>query len=167
SGQVSRVIEALPRRILLRLGTKIEHLAAGGENDSFRRDRTPGRGRMDDLEMQIVWTDPQIPMRGTASDARSAARKSAEKWAPGARVVGVVAPGVRRAIDALRSEYPGCDVMRVGEDQDDAKEGMQNDTPSILVGDAESWQRHWALWQRIKLEGEMLILSESASELRA
>src|SRR5690606_3832717 len=38
---------------------------------------------------------------------------------------------------------------------------------TILVGDAESWQRQWALWQRIRHEGEMLILAESAGELRA
>ncbi|WP_300264698.1 FtsK/SpoIIIE domain-containing protein [Microbacterium sp.] len=158
SGQISRVIEALPTRVLLRMGTKIEYIAAGGENDGYRRDRAPGRGRIDDREMQIVWTEPQAPGR---DDARTT------QWQPGARVVGVVAPGVRHTMDALRSGYPSCDVLRVGEQPSDASEAEPNAAPSILVGDAESWQRHWALWQRIKAEGEMLVLAESAGELRA
>lgn len=164
SAQISRVIEALPSRVLLRMGTKIEHLAAGGENDSYHRDRAPGRGRIDDREIQIAWAEPRdVHLRGADADPRSASRMSTEKWVPGARAVGVVAPGIRHAVEALRAAYPEYAVTRVGETPGEATRGG----PSILVGDAESWQRQWGLWQQIKLEGEMLILAESAGELRA
>ena len=166
SGQISRVIEALPSRLLLRVGTKIEHLAAGGENDGYRRDRAPGRGRMDEHEVQIVWTEPSsISTQHTDRAAQLKPRNNAPMWTPTASVVGVVAPGVRHCIEVLRAAYPKCDVLRVGERPQD--EDRPGDVPAILVGDAESWQRQWALWQRIKAEGEMLILAESAGELRA
>src|SRR5690606_24413648 len=112
----------------------------------------------DDREVQIVWTEPQEP---GAPDARTT------QWQPGARVVGVVAPGVRHTMDALRAGFSGCAVLRVGEQLSDGSDAEPTAAPTILVGDAESWQRHWALWQRIKAEGEMLILAESAGEMRA
>lgn len=166
SGQISRVIEALPSRLLLRVGTKIEHLAAGGENDGYRRDRAPGRGRMDDHEVQIIWTEPSsVSAQDTDRAPRPISRPNIASWTPTARVVGVVAPGVPHTVEVLRSAYQNCEVLRVGERPGD--EDRPSDVPAILVGDAESWQRQWALWQRIKAEGEMLILAESAGELRA
>lgn len=168
SGQIARVIEALPVRMLLRVGTKLEHLAAGGDNDAYRRDRLPGRGRIDDREVQVVWTEPNVLSAGEAG--LTSAGANAGHWAPTARVIGVVAPSVRHVVEALGSAYPDSEVMKVGDRPGDAA-GEPPRTGSgaskILVGDAESWQRQWALWQRIRHEGEMVILAESAGELRA
>ena len=169
SGQISRVLEALPARMLLRVGTKLEHLAAGGDNDGYRRGRQPGRGRIDEREVQIVWTEPEAAL-ARDSDAWSE-QPGAPAWVPGARMTAVVAPGMRHVVGALGSAYPECEVMRVGDRAADAPGEPPNPESgaarTILVGDAESWQRQWALWQRIRHEGEMLILAESAGELRA
>lgn len=162
SGQIARVVDAVPTRMLLRTGTKMEHLAAGGESDGFQRDRPARRARMDDREVQVAWTDEAGP--STRQQAES------EAWLPGKRLVGVVAPGVRRVIEDLRAEHPGCVVLPVGEHHTDPAGDTASQSganPAIIVGDAESWQRQWSLWQRIRADGEMLILAEGASELRS
>ena len=38
--------------------------------------------------------------------------------------------------------------------------------PTIVIGDADAWQRNWPLWQRVRREGETLIRAENAAELR-
>lgn len=157
SGQTARVIEALPSRMLLRMGTKMEHLAAGGDAEAYRRDRPAGRGRLGQHEVQIAWTDP--PAGGG-----TVVRDRLERWMPIARVVGVIALGAGRVVERLREAYPDHVVSFV---KDHGQEPVQtSDRATILVGDADSWQRQWTLWQRIRLEGEMLFLAECAAELR-
>ncbi|KDA04834.1 cell division protein FtsK [Microbacterium sp. CH12i] len=172
SGQISRVIEALPTRMLLRMGTKLEHLAAGGENDGYRRDRPAGRARMDNREVQIVWAEPDVSGEQDARIPTARATSGGEgaratSWAAAARVVGVVAPGARRVVEALRAAHPNCEVKPVSDRSQDAPSELGGGRQTILVGDPETWQRHWGLWQQIRLEGEMLILAECAAELRA
>lgn len=183
SGQTARVIEALPTRMLLRMGTKMEHLAAGGDNDGYHRDRPAGRGRIDEKEVQIAWVEPGAQDLGVA-DTQDAAEPI---WAPSAGIVGVIAPGVRRAIEALRGALPDCEVLPVGDrvaeptaptsstasapsqasSQASSLRLSSRAAPTILVGDADSWQRQFAQWQRIRVEGEMLILAECSAELRS
>ncbi|MGY1551102.1 FtsK/SpoIIIE domain-containing protein [Microbacterium sp. A588] len=170
SGQISRVVDALPQRLLLRMSTKMEHLAAGGDNDGYHRDRPAGRGRIDEREVQIAWVQPE-PAHGHAP-ARESSTDSL--WSPAAGIVGVVAPAVRRVTEALRSAFPYCDVRpvvdRLAEQATDHSSTLtmsSPSTPTVLVGDAESWQRQFAQWQRVRSEGEMLILAECASELRS
>ncbi|HCS60665.1 MAG TPA: cell division protein FtsK [Microbacterium sp.] len=169
SGQIARVIEALPMRMFLRVGTKLEHLAAGGDNDGFRRERPPGRGRVGEREVQVAWTEPHASLVDATAEA--SAQTNAVQWVPAAQVIGVVAASVRHVVEALGARYPGCEVRGVGDLPNEVAGQPQRastDTAStILVGDAESWQRQWALWQRIRQEGEMVILAESAGELRA
>jgi S-DNA-T family DNA segregation ATPase FtsK/SpoIIIE len=154
SGQIARVIEGLPARMLLRTGSKLDHLAAGGESDGYRRDRPAGRACIDGTETQIAWTDAPQPV---------AARPEVPRWIPCAELVGVVAPGVRRTAEQLRAAHPERDVIVIG----DRTAEPSAHTRVILVGDAESWQRQWMLWQRVKSDGEMLVLAESATELRS
>lgn len=153
SGQLARVIDALPARALLRTGTKLEHLAAGGDSDGYLRDRQPGRARVGADEIQIAWTDAEMRRPNGAAEA---------SWAPGEAIVGVVAPAVRRVIEALRVAHPECEVTPVAEfAAETAPAGRR-----ILVGDADSWQRQWTLCQRIRTSGEMLVLAECPTELR-
>ncbi|WP_194422201.1 FtsK/SpoIIIE domain-containing protein [Microbacterium abyssi] len=151
TGQLARVIDSLPVRMLLRTSTKLEHLAAGGDSDGYLRDRPPGRARVGDREVQIAWTDHALETAATAPAV----------WRPAADVVGVVATGVRRVVEALRTAYPDREVIPVGD------QSASIETPRrIIVGDAEGWQRQWALWQRIRVDGEMLVLAECPTELR-
>lgn len=171
SGQTARVLEALPTRMLLRMGTKMEHLAAGGDNDGYRRDRPAGRARVDDREVQVVWVE-------ATGETDAAGAGAVERWTPTARVVGVIALGVRRVVEGLRAAYPDHVVSPVADQHQDAPSALPvvgvpgaaisaGAAPTILVGDADSWQRQWPLWQRIRLEGEMLFLAECGGELRS
>ncbi|MGM7666176.1 FtsK/SpoIIIE domain-containing protein [Microbacterium sp. A93] len=171
SGQNARVVDALPTRMFLRMGTKMEHLAAGGDNDGYRRDRPAGRARIDELELQIAWSpDAATALSTDASDTAT------RTWTPAAALVGVIAPGVRRVVECLRGAFPEYVVVPVSDrspdpaalpQQGSAVSLSSRPVPTILVGDAESWQRQFAQWQRIRVEGEMLILAECQSELRS
>lgn len=116
--------------------------------------------------MQIAWVEPETVPPERDSPAMGT-------WMPSSAIVGVIAPGVRRVVEALRAAFPECDVLPVAERLPDPAAAPQALTltspagPTIQVGDAESWQRQFNQWQRIRLEGEMLILAECPSELRS
>lgn len=154
SGQLARVVEALPVRALLRTATKLEHLAAGGDGDGFIRDRQPGRARIGVDEVQFAWPGEDARERSAGSDPAP--------WSPAEDIVGVIAPAVRRVVEALRTAHPDRQVLPVTELADTATTEAR-----ILVGDADSWQRQWSLWQRIRASGEMLVLAECPAELRS
>lgn len=166
SGPGARVWDALPERLLLRMHSRMEHLAAGGDGDAYRRDRQPGRGRLDDREVQVAWTEPSsTPPVGP----------TAPVWQPEGRLIAVVAAGVRRTVEALRRAHPGYEIVAVGSHENAAAAaavaaGLDSDAGAgpgaVFVGDADSWQRNWTLWQRAKREGELLIVAECPSELR-
>lgn len=157
SGGVGRVMDALPRRIILRLPTAVEHIAAGGEHSTHRAERPAGRALLHGREMQVAWPgDGSLPVTAAATDL----------WAPSATDVGVVASGVRRTVSQLRAALPGCDVREIGAPAS-ADIEVTPGRPAVLVGDGVLWQREWALWQRIRSGGEMLVLAECAADLRA
>lgn len=159
SGQLTRIVDALPMRLLLRTGTRMEHLAAGGDSDGYRRDRPPGRAHWSGREMQLAWVEE------TAILATPGGRSVAEeRWTPGADLVGVVGVGIRRTAEALRVAHPDCDVVPLGEQRVQAS---SRESPTLFVGDADSWQRQWELCQRVRADGELLIVAEAAPALRS
>lgn len=161
TGQLARVLEALPQRMLLRTGSKMEHLAAGGDNDGFHRDRPAGRGRIDDREIQVAWVEPEsagATVQGGGTPA----------WVPGGGLVGVISPAARRTAEQLRAAFPDYEVTVLTERPMDAiGPVLTPGSRSILVGDPEGWQRQWSMWQRVRSEGEMLVAVECAGELRS
>ncbi|REJ06625.1 cell division protein FtsK [Microbacterium bovistercoris] len=155
SSAVSRVVDGLPRRAVLRLAGKVEHLAAGGESDGFRRDRPAGRARIGGREVQLCWVE----------EGRRAAdvRPGTPRWRPASTLSGVVTQAVRQVADLLRAAHPGHRVIGIGELLTDAR---ASDAPVIVVADPEEWRMNWALTQRVRAEGELLIAAECPSELR-
>lgn len=152
AGPLGRMIDALPRRALLRLSSRVEHLAAGGEASSFIRDRSPGRARIGDREVQLAWV-PEDTAITPAADTHAL-------WAPSCATTAVVSTGAASVASTLREAHPASEVIVAG------AEPTQRDRSCIVVGDAEAWQRNWALWQRIRAEGEVLIRAEQPSDLR-
>jgi S-DNA-T family DNA segregation ATPase FtsK/SpoIIIE len=152
TGTFGRVLDALPRRALLRLGTRLEHLAAGGEASAFLRDRGPGRARIGDREVQLAWVDAGVETR--------AIRAGEEVWSPSCTVTAIVSAGAGALAARLRDAHPGCDVRAPGE------EPPSPAVPCILVADTETWQRNWSTWQRIRAEGEVVIRAEQHADLR-
>lgn len=152
TGQTGRLLDALPRRALLRMPSRVEHLAAGGEAAGFIRDRPPGRARMGEREVQFAWVAENEIAPPDAVAPRA--------WRPSTHLTAIVSPAAPAILPALRGAYPECEVMLAG------AEPLLPEAPRILVGDAETWQRSWSLWQHVRAEGELLIRVEQPGDLR-
>lgn len=152
AGSLGRALEALPRRALLRMPSRVEHLAAGGEATTFVRDRVPGRARIDAHDVQIAWADEDAFVRARGSGVPA--------WKPASALTAVVSGGAVAVAARLRDAHPGFDVVLA------STEPHVPSGPGILVADAETWQRNWSVWQRIRAEGEVLIRAEHPADLR-
>src|SRR5690606_3112162 len=54
TGAAARVGDLLPRRLLLPMASRQDHLAAGGESAHFALNAPPGRGRLDGRAVQVA-----------------------------------------------------------------------------------------------------------------
>lgn len=158
SGSLGRVLEVIPRRALLRMPTRIEHLAAGGEASSFVRDRVPGRASMGDREVQLAWVPDDADDTDDPDGSDEGATAAA--WTPSCAVTGVISAGARSVAARLRKAHPSFEVIVAG------TEATEPDRPCVVVADGETWQRHWSLWQHIRADGEIVIRAEHAVDLR-
>lgn len=160
-GAAGRILEMLPVRGLLRMASRVDHIAAGGDSAGFDPARPPGRMRMLDREVQAVWVREEDPHASAPHRVRSRAR-GVVSWSPHAALTGLVTAGTSAVAALLGSTYPECDVVALSE----RREQPDGTRPVMLVGDTESWQRSWSLWQRVRAEGEILIRVENPGDLR-
>jgi S-DNA-T family DNA segregation ATPase FtsK/SpoIIIE len=162
AGPLGRLLDALPHRGLLRMPSRVDHLAAGGDSAGFDRERPPGRMRMGDREIQLVWV-PEERLRSSGS-ARGASRyREGDGWSPRSGLTGLITAGVPTVAESLAAAYPECDVVSLSSEPRDTKASTR---PTILLGEADTWQRNWSLWQRVRREGEALIRAENSTDLR-
>ena len=152
AGPIGRLLDGLPRRALLRMPSRVEHLAAGGEPSGFIRERAPGRASMGGREVQFAWVEE--------SALATPDEPAVESWRPQTRVTGVVSSGAAALVPLLRAAHPEYEVLIA------SSEPVVPSSPCIFVADAETWQRSWSLWQRVRAEGEVLIRTEQPGELR-
>lgn len=155
SGPVGRLIDAVPRRALLRLTSKVEHIAAGGEPSAFDRGRLAGRAWVDGLEVQLC-----LPAAGAQLDQRTS--ESCE-WQPRLARTGIITPAVAATAAVLASAHPGHRVMSL---RDLAPGAPAAEDAVIVVGDPEEWRAQWTLLQGIRTTGELVVAAECATELR-
>lgn len=166
-GGTGRILEMLPRRAILRLPSRMDHLAAGGDADGFRADRPAGRARIGDREVQIAWVEDggrprSLRRRGRIEGPHGqSAPSTAPIWKPGDGLTAVVTSSAQAVVEMLADAYPDRRVARVGrvDHRDDR-------TPAVLVGEAEDWHRERMLWQRSREGGEVLVRAENATDLR-
>ncbi|OZB81679.1 MAG: hypothetical protein B7X32_16035 [Microbacterium sp. 13-71-7] len=127
---------------------------------------------------------------------RTTLRADTPRWEPRALLVGVVSPTPSRTAETLAARFglAAVQVLRdgapvvlpEGEGLGDAAAeagrirgdgggaGRERAAPRepepggllLLVGDADAWQRQYALWQRIVRTGEVVVLAEAARDLR-
>lgn len=167
SGAVGRVLDALPRRALLRAASRVDHVAAGGESATFDERRPPGRARLDGHETQFFWKPD-----GAASDGRAIGGKGPERWEPGAGLHAIVTAGAASLVSAVQQAYPSARVSVIGSGaivgagQGFTQTPGGEHEPVVLLGDTDAWQREWSLWQRVRTDGEVLIRAERPSDLR-
>lgn len=169
SGPAGRLLDMLPRRVLLRAGSRMEHIAAGGASDAWDESRPPGRGVIDGREMQIVRVDApsgeaERRAAGTTDDA------AVREWRPEMPMSALVTAGANDAARSLEHAHPHADVWTLGgpegAERARALAGQSGGRPQIIVGEGDAWQREWALWQRVRAEGEVLVRVERPVELR-
>jgi S-DNA-T family DNA segregation ATPase FtsK/SpoIIIE len=167
TGPVGRILDVLPRRVLLRAASRVEHIAAGGESSTFDTRLPPGRGFTEGRSVQFAWT-------GDHADHADSGQLCAQ-WTPSATLTAIVTAGAPSVVSALRGAHPEVEVRlletprsgdRPGERESGVRPSGGATVPQVIVGDAESWQRDWALWQRARAEGEVLIRAERPSDLR-
>lgn len=152
AGPVGRLLDALPRRALLRMASRVEHIAAGGEPSGFIRDRVPGRAVLGGREMQFAWVEEDavvIPVE-----------PSPPAWSPAASISAVVSTGAPDIVARLQAAHPDCEVLLPG------AERLRPHVPCIFVADAETWQRSWSIWQGVRATGEVLVRAEQPADLR-
>ncbi|KJL19405.1 FtsK/SpoIIIE domain-containing protein [Microbacterium azadirachtae] len=161
SAQVSSAADLLPARMLLRAASRTEHLTAGGDPRTYDPGRTPGRGVLDGVEVQVA-----VPDRADA-DGRAHA-DDAPVWQPRAPLVGLVSTTPARTADALSRCFGRGVVQLLTEGAPViVTDGTRaSDDLALIVGDADAWQRQYALWQRVMRTGEAVVLAEAGRELR-
>lgn len=164
SGPLGRLIDSLPRRALLRLASRVEHIAAGGDPAAFNRDRPDGRAWMDGREMQLCLSEksPGGRVRFTCDEA----------WQPRARRSGIITPAPDAAKSVLTAAHPVhsvvslTDAVAADPETEGSTRAGESDRQMIVVGDPEQWRAHWALLQAVRTSGELVVAAECASELR-
>ena len=162
SGAVSKLIDSLPRRALLRLSGKVEHITAGGDASSYQRNRPDGRAWLDEREVQLCWSDENLTSAATALEP--------VQWRARSALVGVITPAVTATRSVLAASHP--EALVLGLDELGAPTGGDEDTPQqqperrIIVADPEEWRARWTQLQGIRTAGEMLVAAECAAELR-
>lgn len=165
SGPVGRLIDALPRRALLRLTSKVEHIAAGGDPAAFDSRRVPGRASMDDQEVQLC-SAPDLDMR----EAETVLPRS---WHPTSETSAVITAAVDATLTLLASAHPESRVTALDElvrsdagSPAPAVTGASSSASTIIVGDPEQWRAQWARLQAVRTGGELVIAAEQPAELR-
>lgn len=150
SGAVARVADLLPQRALLRLPSRADHVAAGGDAGDFLMDLPPGRGWWVRRLVQFVdvpaapFTVPSVPA-----------------WIPGPRSLGMIAPAGPRLREFLAScASAGIPTRPVDEPGATPRPGV------LLWGSPEAWLGRWAVLAACRAEGELIVDAACAAEYR-
>ena len=160
TAQLSALADLLPMRVLLRSASRTEHLTAGGDPRTHDPARPPGRGLLDGVEVQFA-----LPERRADADDQD----PHPLWQPRTSLVGLVSTAPERTAALLAGRFGRGAVQVVSATAGPTviADGARDRADlQLLVGDADSWQRQFALWQRIASTGEIVVLAEAARELR-
>lgn len=163
SGPVGRLLDGVTHRALLRLGSRVEHIAAGGESAGFDPHRPAGRGWVDGRDVQLCWADPVARTSGRGAGTRA---RGDATWRPQRSTAGVVTSAVDETRASLAYANPGCRVITLAERDAAADAPDADGSPRVIVGDPEQWRAQWSLLQSIRTAGELVIAAECATELR-
>lgn len=159
SGAAARVGDLLPRRLLLPMASRQEHLAAGGESAHYMPGAPPGRARLDGRAVQVAFAD-------SAHERRGGAASDALEFAPSTAVAGFVARPTATARAALAAWKRGdARIVAI----DDFVVGDMPDTPSgrtVVTGDPDQWQRHWRVLSDVRSDHDLIIDTSCAAEYR-
>lgn len=155
-------------RIILRLGSRQDHLMAGGSPGGFVTDAPPGaaewRGRRIQIALSRGSTHGEA-LRPSAEAAFTVDEFDVSAYSSVAIVTTRVAEFARR----LRSLHPRFGEVRLltPASREAALSVVDAGAPSATLGDPESWQVNWALLAAIRASGLVLVDRCNVSEFRA
>ncbi|WP_309708470.1 FtsK/SpoIIIE domain-containing protein [Pseudolysinimonas sp.] len=143
-------------RLLLRLGSREEHVLAGGQGETFDPRAQPGAGIWEGAVVQVALPEPSprrmvvgvppvvvgVPERGELAVVASRPRELADRWDP-ARVR----------------------VRRLGEP--DVGDPVIDPGRTVLLGDPEAWQADWATLARARRDLPIVIHGCGVADVRA
>ena len=133
TGPVARIIESLPRRLLLAHATRTDYLASGGESADFTR-LPPGRGHLDGVLTQVLWT----PGTGVEAPEADSVAPRESPWHPERHPVAFVAfdgPRTQAVLESWRSR--GAVIARVDEP------GLAWRPGNVVWGAPDVWLAQW------------------------
>ncbi|SDK06136.1 DNA segregation ATPase FtsK/SpoIIIE, S-DNA-T family [Cryobacterium psychrotolerans] len=148
--------------LLLRMPSRLDHLAAGGDGALFDPSLAPGGGSWQGLRIQTPHPGPGArPLAAgtpTPSILDCAGTLLVVSAAPG-RAAGMLraAPGGRRTVVEISAPAPGR-LARI--EPGDAAPG------TVFVGDAESWQAQWALMAALRAHAVIVFDGCSVGDFR-
>lgn len=153
-GPATRIADMLPRRLVLRMPARADHLAAGGDPALFSPHAPPGRGVLDGTAVHVA-VGPSV--------ARPR-RLPPPVWVPASAVTGFVtrrSPGARAAESAWRES--GLDVITV---EEYTGGGVGGAGPVVVSGDPDDWQRSWRVLAEFRAERDLVVDASCGAELR-
>jgi len=135
-------------RILLRLPSRQEHVAAGGDATEFDAGLTPGAGHWNGHRIQLA-----LAPEGTLERARRSARGGREplRWenSPSWSIVTSRVTELSRRLGGGAREPSllpaGWELARLG-DHADAGLTVTSARRKVVIADIETWQAHWSLF---------------------
>lgn len=154
TGAAARTAELFHRRLLLNLPSRADHVAAGGDPAHHVARAPAGRGRLDEVRVQIAMPP--------ASAAAPVAPRAAA-WFPEASFTGLVArrtPAVRTALE----RWAGAGTIIVG--VEDAEPEVASGERIVAIGEPDEWQRKWPLLARVRVDHDLVIDASCVAELR-
>jgi S-DNA-T family DNA segregation ATPase FtsK/SpoIIIE len=158
TGPAARLGELFPRRLILGLPSRADHIAAGGDAATFAADAPPGRGRLDRLAVQVA-------LSGEDAGAPSTGVRGDHAWKPDAGVTGLVTRHPSRLQDTL-SEWASRGIRCVSVDEYVADPAVTAEGPVVIVGDPDEWQREWRLLASVRADHDLVIDAACGLEYR-
>ena len=146
--RIAGALQALPGQcqsvLWLRLSSRSEHAAAGGDNALFDPALPPGGGTWQGSRIQLPLPEP-----GWCRESRRAVTPSVLELAAPLTTLIVVSGSSARSALALRSALQGrrvvIDIAVSTRDANGHPELAGDAGGAVFVGDADSWQAQWGL----------------------
>ena len=156
AGPVYGLAALFGARLLLRLGSREDHVLAGGESETYDARAHPGAGIWDGAAVQVALPDASsrvavevappvvvdVPERGELAVVASRPRELTGRWDP-----------THVRVRVLGEADSGSPVIDPGR--------------TVLVGDPDAWQADWAMLSRARRDLAMVIHGCGVADLRA
>ncbi len=152
---VARVADLLPRRLLLALPSRADHIAAGGDGGEALVDAPPGRARWGRTLLQVCDPGPAPVTSAVGGGAL---------WHPGRRATAFVSPGGSATHTVLRAWRDAGVPIRALDDVAAASGGL--DAGTVVWGRPDAWLAHWRLLAEARGGADLLIDTACAGEYR-